>query len=84
MLGYFVFADEKIVSKAEKNCWLLFGIGLVATILNVYLFIWVDKEFILLNTIIKYVSEWLMIIALIGLAKQYLNFSGKQEKYQVT
>lgn len=57
LLGYFVFADEKIVSKAEKNCWLLFGIGLVATILNVYLFIWVDKKFILLNTITKYVSE---------------------------
>lgn len=81
LLGYFVFADEKIVSKAEKNCWLLFGIGLVATILNVYLFIWVDKEFILLNTITKYVSEWIMIIALIGLAKKYLNFSGKVSSY---
>ncbi len=81
LLGYFVFADEKIVSKSEKNCWLLFGIGLVATILNVYLFIWVDKEFILLNTITKYVSEWIMIIALIGLAKKYLNFSGKVSSY---
>lgn len=81
MLGYFVFADEKIVSKAEKNYWLLFGIGLVATILNVHLFIWVDKEFILLNTITKYVSEWIMIIALIGLAKKYLNFSGKVSSY---
>lgn len=77
MFGYFVFADEKIVSKAEKNSWLLFNIGIVATILNVYLFIWTDKEYILLNTITKYVSEWIMVIALVGLAKRYLNFNGK-------
>lgn len=80
-LGYFVFADEKIVTKAENNCWLLFGIGLAATILNVYLFIWTDEEYILLNTIIKYVSEWIMVIALIGLARKYLNFSGKVWNY---
>ena len=81
MLGYYVFADEKIISKAEKNCWFVFSIGLVATILNVYLFIWVDNEFILLNTIAKYVSEWGMVIALIGLAKKYLNFSGRVSNY---
>lgn len=77
VLGYFVFSDEKIVSKAANNCWLLFSIGLAATILNMYLFIWADKERILLNTIAEYVSEWIMIIALIGLAKKHLNFSGK-------
>lgn len=81
MLGYFVFADEEIVSKAEKNSLLLFGIGLVATILNVYLFLWSDKEYSILNTITKYISEWVMVIALIGLAKRYLNFSGKISDY---
>lgn len=81
MIGYFVFADEKIISIAEKNSWLLFGIGLVATILNVYLFIWADIEYILLNIITKYVSEWIMVIALIGLAKRYLNFNGKVSNY---
>lgn len=81
MLGYYIFADEKIISKAEKNCWLLFGMGLVATILNVYFFIWSGNEYILLNTITKYVSEWVMVIALIGLGKRNLNFSGKVENY---
>lgn len=81
LLGYFVFADDKIVSKAEKNGLLLFAVGLVATILNVYLFIWIDKEYNLLNTVTKYVSEWIMIVALIGLAKKYLNFSGKVSNY---
>lgn len=77
MLGYYVFADEKIIGKAEKNSWLLFGIGIVASILNVYFFIWANVECVLLNDVTKYVSEWIMIIALIGLAKRYLNFSGK-------
>ena len=77
MIGYFVFADEKIIRKTEKNCWLLFDIGLATTILNVYLFIWADTEHTMLNTITQYVSEWIMVIALIGLAKRYLNFNGK-------
>lgn len=81
MLGYYVFADEKNINKAEKNCWLLFGIGFVATILNTYLFIWADKEFALMNTVTKYVSEWIMIIALLGLAKKYWNVSGKVADY---
>ena len=81
MLGYFIFADERLICKVEKKCWLLSGIGLVATILNVYLFIWADQEFVLLNTIAKYVSEWTMIIALLGLAKKYLNVSGKVADY---
>ncbi len=81
MIGYFVFADEKVINKAEKNRWWLFGIGTTAAILNVYLFIWIDKDCNLLNTISKYVSEWIMIIALIGLAKRYLNFSGKVSAY---
>ena len=81
MLGYYVFTDENITNKAKKNCWLLLSIGLVATILNVYLFIWCDKEYAQLNTITKYVSEWIMIIALIGLAKKYLNYSGNVSSY---
>lgn len=81
MIGYFVFADERIVNKTEKNSRFLFSIGLVASILNVYLFIWADREYIFLNTIAKYISEWFMVIALIGLSKKYLNFNGKVSNY---
>lgn len=81
ILGYYVFADEKIINRAEKNGWLLFGIGLAAAILNVYVFIWADNAYILLNTITKYVSEWVMVISLIGLGKRYLDFSGNVSDY---
>ena len=81
MIGYFIFSDEKIIGIAEKNCLLLFCIGAAATVLNVYLFLWSEIKFDLLNTVAKYVSEWIMTIALIGMAKKYLNFSGKVSDY---
>lgn len=81
LLGYYVFADEKVVRKLEKNSWLLLSIGLSATIFHVYLFLWSDKAHILLNTITTYVSKWFMVIALLGLAKRYLNFTGKVSAY---
>ena len=71
MVGYFVFTDEKITDTAEKYGLLLLGIGLAVTVPDVYLFIWADKRYVLLNTIAKYVSEWIMIVALIGLGKNF-------------
>lgn len=77
MVGYYIFSDEKIVNKVKKNSILFICIGLIVTILNVYLFNWRKEEIALLNSVTKYVSEWIMIIALIGFAKKYLNSSNK-------
>ena len=81
LLGYYVFADEKIVEKVENNCLLLFSIGLAATISNVYLFLWSGVELALANTVAKYVSEWIMVIALIGLSKRYFDFRNSVTVY---
>lgn len=81
LIGYYVLADEETVNKAEKNSLLLFSVGLIATILNVYLFIWSDMELEFFNIITKYASEWIMVIALMGLAKRYLNCRGKTSDY---
>lgn len=81
LLGYFVFSDDKTIDRTEKCRCLLLGIGLLATILNVYLFLWCDKEYILLNKVTNYLSEWFMILALMGLAKGHLNFTGKVSDY---
>jgi len=81
ILGYYVFADEKIMCKLEKSSRLLFGIGLTSTVLHVYLFLWADKEYALINNASAYISKWFMAIALLGLAKRYLNFTGKASAY---
>lgn len=81
LLGYYVFSNDGIIEKTEKSRWILLAIGLTATILNVYLFIWSDKDYNALNTIASFVSKWFMVLALIGLAKRYLNFSGKLSEH---
>ena len=81
LLGYFVFADDRVIAKAEKHSPWLAGVGLAASVLNVYLFIWSGREYPILNTATKFITEWVMIIALIGLAKRYLSFSGRISGY---
>ena len=81
LMGYYVFSNDGIIEKTEKSRWLLLAIGLIATILNVYLFIWSDMQYAVLNDIAKYISKWFMLLALIGLAKKHLNFSGKVSEH---
>jgi len=81
LIGYYIFSDDNTINNTEKNSLLLLGFGITASVLNAYLFLWKDKEYVLLNTLSKYVSEWIMIIAFIGLAKKFLNFSGKISNY---
>lgn len=81
MTGYYLFSKDEIISKAEKYKWLMFGIGLSAALVNIYLFIWSGKEYVMLNTLMKYITEWFMTIALTGLAKGYFNFTGKVTGY---
>lgn len=81
LLGYFIFSDNKVMDKTEKHCFWLLGIGLVSALLNVYLFIWSAKEYALLNTSMKFIAKWFMILALMGLAKRYLNVTSKVTSY---
>ena len=81
LLGYFIFSSDKTIDKVEKYRHPLIAVGLLATIANVYLFLWCDKDLSLLNTATKYISEWFMMLSLIGVAKRHLNFSGKVSGY---
>lgn len=84
LLGYFVFSDDKTIAKAEKYSPVLLPLGIAASVLNVYLFLWSGKDYGLINDIAKHLSEWLMIIALIGIAKRCFNKSGKLSDYMKT
>ncbi len=81
LTGYYVFSKDEIIDKTEKYKWLMFCIGISSAVVNVYLFVWSEKEYALLNTFMKYIAEWFMMIALTGLAKGYLNFTGKVSGY---
>lgn len=81
LIGYYVFSNDKIVDSAEKHKWFLLFIGVTAAILNVYLFIWSDIQYPLLNTTVKFIAEWFMILPLLGTGKRYLNFSERISRY---
>lgn len=81
MIGYYIFSDEKVIEKAEMYMFFFMFVGLTAAILNVYLFVWSDVQYVLLNAISKFIAEWFMLLALLGMAKRYLNFSGKISAY---
>ena len=81
LVGYYVFANDNMTDKIEKYKYHFLCIGLTATVLNVYMFIWADTNYPLFHTIIPFISEWFMIIALIGIGKKHLDFSRKASRY---
>ena len=81
LVGYYILSEDAVIEKIEKNKWIFAGIGVLASILNVYLFLWCDSKHVVSNTIAKFVSEWFMLLALLGIGKRFLNFNGKVHRY---
>lgn len=81
LIGYYVFSEDNAVSKTEKYKWFFLCVGVIASVLNVYLFIWSGTQYPLFNMTAKFVAEWFMILALLGIGKRYFDFSGKISKY---
>lgn len=81
LVGYYIFSNDRIINKIEKFKWLFLFIGLCAATLNVYLFIWSDTSYPLVNTVVKFIAEWFMLIALLGIGKGYLSFNSKVTLY---
>ncbi len=82
-IGYYIFSNDDVISKIEKFKYFFLFVALTAATLNVYLFVWSDSQHPLFNNIAKFAAEWFMIIALIGLSKEILNFSSKLTVYML-
>ena len=81
LVGYFIFANPQTAAILEKNHRWLLALGLISSFLSVYLFIWSGKDLPFLNLSFKYVSQWSMVLALLGLSKKHLNFTGRISEY---
>lgn len=81
LLGYYLFSEEKTAEKAEKHKWLFLIIGLSASVLNVYLFLWCNTRYSIINTTAKFTAEWFMLLALLGIGKSFFNFRTKVTAY---
>ena len=73
LVGYYVFSDDEVIEKAAGYLPFTLAVGLSASAADVYLFIWSSKDLTVLNTAAKYISEWSMLLALMGTGKKYLD-----------
>lgn len=80
LVGYYFFANDDIMDWAEHRRWLFLCTGLAATAVYTYLFLWSDTQALFI-IITKFLSEWVMVVALLGMGKRYLNFSGNVSGY---
>ena len=81
LIGYYVFANDEVIDKLSRFKFIFLAIGLTACVANVYLFIWSGASFELLNNVTNYLTEWFMILALLGIGREHLNTGGKLSKY---
>ena len=77
LVGYYVFSNDKVIEKLEKFRVIFVAVGLIAGVMNVYLFLWCETKHTTLNTVTNFITEWAMVLALMGAGKKRLDFSGK-------
>ncbi len=81
LLGYYVLSHDKVTEKLEKNRYISLTVGLAASVVNVYMFLWSGRDFGTANVIAKAFAEWFMILALIGIGKNALDHSNRVTAY---
>lgn len=81
LIGYYVLSNDKLTEKIEKYKWFFLDVGLPAAVLDVYLFLWSEISLPVFNTIVKFIAEWFLLIALLGIGKAYFDRSGTVSKY---
>ena len=81
LIGYYILAGDEVLDDEEKYRYITLAIGLAAGVIDVYMFIWSGKDFGTVNGIAKALSEWFMILALIGIGKNKLDYKNKATVY---
>lgn len=81
LAGYFVFSNECTVGRLERYRWFFLSTGLLASVFHVYLSIWSGRAYPLADFAMRYISEWFMPAALLGMGKRYFTGNGKVSRY---
>ena len=81
LIGFYILSHDKVIETVEKYRYLSLAIGLLASVADVYMFIWSGRDYGVLNVIAKAFAEWFMILALIGIGKKRLDFGNRITAY---
>ena len=71
LLGYFFLSNDELLKKLEKYRFLLLGLFVLYAGFTIYI---INGEF-------YEMASWISILAILGMARRYLNFSGKIAGY---
>ncbi len=77
LIGFYILSSDKMIEKCARYRYITLAVGLIACVINVYMFIWSGRDFGIANTIAKSFAEWFMLIALIGIGKRGFDFTNK-------
>lgn len=81
LIGYYIMSSDSAIERIERYRHISLTIGFAASIANVYMFIWSGKDYGTINLIAKAFAEWFMILALIGIGKNKLDYKNKVSEY---
>ena len=82
LLGYFIFSNEEVILQLKKSRILL---GITALICGIGYSVYYYGENYVLDQVLQSPFTnfylWIMILAILGLSSQYLNFTGKISRF---
>lgn len=76
LLGYGLLSNDGIIAQLSRRKWLLLSLGVSVSLLNTGLFLLADQSIPavpVINTVTRSLAEWLMILALFGMANAFRN-----------
>ncbi len=74
LIGYYFISNDSVIALLETKRRFTLSIGIVASITNIYLFLWSHNQYNQLNIAANHIAKWYMILALLGYSKKYLDF----------
>jgi len=89
LLGYFFLTNEKVLEKLDKYRFILLGYFALFAAFFAYLYItpfredtWLELPILMyIFPVLYQMGSWLSVLAFIGLARHYLDFTGKISAY---
>jgi len=81
LFGYYILYEDSVMEKIKKSKFWLFAVGLLFTIINIVLFIWIKDSNRTLNFLASKLSMWFMMFAILGIFAEYFNQTNTVTKY---
>lgn len=81
LLGYYIFSEETVIHRMEKYAGIFLGITAVSSSCLVILFVFLENQTSVWNTIFCDISQWFGILGVIGFAGKHMNWNNKVTQY---